>query len=80
MLIPQLQKQDECSAFTAVHKIRKNLKLKTLLAVGQNKIAVRDAKHKAGCLELTHRWVHVLPEYIKSNIKYWRTGVQNPTR
>jgi len=68
------------SGFTAVHKTRKDLKPQPFLTMGHHKIAVRDAKNKAGCLSLTQKWVHVFPEYIKSNIKYWRTGVQNPTR
>jgi hypothetical protein len=67
-------------AFAAVHKIRKNSKLQPFLTMGHDKSAVRDAKHKAGCLALRHRWMHFLPEYIKNNIRYWRIGVQNPTR
>ena len=68
------------SAFTAVDKIQKNLKPQPFLTMGHDKSAVGDAKHKPGCLTLTHSWVHFLPEYIKNNIKYWRIGVQNPTR
>jgi hypothetical protein len=55
------------SAFTAVHKIKKNLKLQHFLIMGQDMSALTDAKHKAGSLALTHRWVHAITEYMKNN-------------
>jgi hypothetical protein len=68
------------STFAKVQQIQKNLKSQLFVTMGHDKNAVRDAKNKADGLVLTHRWVHVLPEYVKNNIKYWRIGVQNPTR
>ena len=55
------------SAFTAVHKIQRNLKSQPFLIIGHDTSALTDAKHKAGSPALTQRWVHVITEYMKNN-------------